>query len=58
MSDENENSETIEKATEEESINIKPEHESFNQDLNFDYESKKDYFNDLFFRNSKLLKTY
>ncbi len=37
-------------------LNIEPKYEDFNQDLNFYYESKKDFFNELFFKQSKLFK--
>ena len=35
--------------------NITPVYEKFEHDLNFDYAAKQLYFDDLFFRNSKLI---
>ena len=37
-------------------LNIEPKYEDFNQDLNFDYVSKKNFFDELFFRQSRLFK--
>ena len=39
-------------------LNIEPKYEDFNQDLNFDYVSKKNFFDELFFRQSRLFKMW
>ena len=55
MSNEEEEKEVL-KEKESASINIEPKYENFKQDLNFDFVSKKDFFDELFFKQSRLFK--
>jgi hypothetical protein len=55
MNDESEEKDNL-KEQESTSLNIEPKYENFKQDLNFDYVSKKDFFDELFFKQSRLFK--
>ena len=55
MDEENDENKKVEEE-EEAIVNIEPKYDDFAQDLTFSYESKKEFFDELFFKQSRLFK--